>query len=279
MRDYAGVMLMDRIGNNMYQIASVASYAHANEMDLKVFIPDTPKFVAYESQFMDNIYSKLDVSICHDFGNVVNLPWKYVPLKGRNVTFSGYMQSTKYLDERTVLGLFPTADEIMPELREMYGNLDDCVSVNVRRGDFLGLKNFFTVLDTPDWYVRAMGMFEPGTRFLVTSDDIEWCKANLVGENIAYADRHKTHDNFISTSNPMDDIEPRRILGDLYLQTLCGKGNIISASTFSWWGAYLNRSAAKRVVAPHPWFDRSCVWSAMADDCKTLPDSWIRLEV
>ena len=69
---------------------------------------------------------------------------------------------------------------------------------------------------------------------LVFSDDIKWCKENFIG------------DNFIFVENEKDYI-------DLYLMSMCNH-NIISNSSFSWWGAWLNQSKEKVVISPEKWY-------------------------
>ena len=70
-------------------------------------------------------------------------------------------------------------------------------------------------------------------RFIFISDDIEWVKQNFKGDNIFYSELN-------------DDIL------DLTLMTMC-QNNIIANSSFSWWGAFLNKNKDKQVFAPEYW--------------------------
>jgi hypothetical protein len=49
------------------------------------------------------------------------------------------------------------------------------------------------------------------------------------------------------------------------------KHNIISNSTFSWWGAWLNRNKEKIVCSPKNWF---AVNSRNTED--VVPSDWLR---
>jgi hypothetical protein len=88
--------------------------------------------------------------------------------------------------------------------------------------------------------------------FIVFSDDIEWCKNNIKSENIIYIQDEK------------DYIE-------IYLMSLCDN-NIISNSSFSWWGAWLNRNENKIVIGPKIWFGSEI----QHNTSDILPEKWVK---
>jgi hypothetical protein len=60
---------------------------------------------------------------------------------------------------------------------------------------------------------------------------------------------------------------------DMYLMTKCDH-NIIANSSFSWWGAWLNKNPSKIVICPRKWFNDN---DKNHDSIDLIPDSWVRL--
>ena len=110
------------------------------------------------------------------------------------------------------------------------------VSLHVRRGDYLNLKNI-GVLDV-DYYKQAVAYISKNLEkptFYIFSDDLDWCKKSLgFLDDCIYVDRTETE------------------IDDLKLMSCC-QHNIIANSSFSWWGAWLNKNPKKTVIAPKSW--------------------------
>jgi hypothetical protein len=112
-----------------------------------------------------------------------------------------------------------------------------------------------------EYYEKAISYFgdlNENPTFYVFSDDIEWARLNL---NIPY------NAVFVDINDDNSDYE------DLRLMTLC-KHNILANSTFSWWGAYLNKNPNKSVIAPKMWFKDEILNQQTTD---LIPKSWIRI--
>jgi hypothetical protein len=89
--------------------------------------------------------------------------------------------------------------------------------------------------------------------FIFISDDINWVKENFKGDNIIY-------------SPFKSDID------DLTLMVKCDN-NIIANSSFSWWGAYLNKNENKKIIAPKEWFGPN----GPKDTQDIIPENWLKI--
>jgi len=102
------------------------------------------------------------------------------------------------------------------------------------------------------YYIKAMERLKDKTDvFVVFSDDIEWCKQNF--------------SNAVFIENEKDYVE-------VYLMSLCDN-HIISNSSFSWWGAWMNKNENKTVIGPQIWFGPG-IGHRTSD---ILPDNWIKI--
>lgn len=161
-----------------------------------------------------------------------------------NTNIHGFFQCEKYWlhcesiirnEFKFKFNIFNQAKHQIDNIRKNYKLL---ISVHIRHGDYLGNQLRYNILPSK-YYQDAINTLSPDLgddfAFLIFSDNIEWCK-NIFGEdlNIFY-------------------IENNKDLVDLCMMTLCDY-NIIANSTFSWWGAWLNNSNNKKVIAPKNWF-------------------------
>ncbi|MHC1779984.1 MAG: alpha-1,2-fucosyltransferase [Bacteroidales bacterium] len=256
--------LTDRIGNNLFQIAAGASLAHRNHSDYLVCIsdidvPDGISLSKYIDQFRNNIFRKITFidGYPHDSIEYIQPGFEFNEIEYFDkIRLSGYYQSEKFFDKDYVRELFSIDDENNNYIKTTYGHLfnEEIISINVRRGDYLTRPLRQPICEMP-YFRRAINYLGKNKRYLIISDDIDWCKKKFKGANFFF----------------IDDEPP---IIDLYLQTFCTH-NIISNSTFSWWGAWLNPNPDKIVIAPKKWFG---LQMANFNTKDLIPDEWIRVK-
>ncbi len=111
------------------------------------------------------------------------------------------------------------------------------VGVHIRRGDFGKSKGREkSIILNPAYYIEAFNRIEMeliNPEYYIFTDDKEWVRSCF---NLSNA--------FIVDVNGID-----KCFLDMFLMSRC-KHNIISNSTFSWWGAWLNANPSKIVISP-----------------------------
>lgn len=164
----------------------------------------------------------------------------------KNIFMSGFFESPNFFIEakKEIQKEYVPVKEPLEKNRNLYSVIEssESVCVTIRRGDFLSekYKSKFYVC-TPEYFkagVKEIKKIVKNPRFIVFSDDIQWCKKNL--------------DFFPHDTLYEDGDDP--VWEKLRLMYSC-KHFIISNSTFSWWAQFLSRNDDKIVVAPSKWYN------------------------
>jgi hypothetical protein len=150
-----------------------------------------------------------------------------------NYELDGFWQSEKYflnISDLVREQLQPTNQIIEKLKKHINGN---SISLHIRRTDYV-TSNGYHPVQSIDYYNKALEIIGDYDQLLIFSDDINWCKENLNYKNMVF-------------------IENQTNIEDMWLMSLCNH-NIIANSSFSWWGAWLNKNEDKIVIAPKNWF-------------------------
>lgn len=236
-----------RRGNTLFQNACAISYALKHGIEFSVPTKTTNNFWSplYDQHLVNPnwIEGKRDIVIIEKWMPFQELPFEEA-WRGKQIELDGYWQTEKYFKDYR--------EEILTLLDYRWEIKEKCVSVHVRRTDFLELTNKHPEV-TKGWYEEAMKMFD-GFNFVFFSDDIKWCQDNFGMREDCF---------FVNIG----------IEADLVYASCC-EHNICSASTYGWWQMWLNRNPNKKVIFPRRWFVDG--WEN-EDSKDVLPDWVIKL--
>lgn len=228
---------MGRLGNMLFQIAATIALAMRNN-DEYVFPmwPEEPHFNLHNC-FSNSIHTQ---NVFKESGFAYK-PIPYSP----NLDIVGFFQSEKYfIDFKEII-----ISLLTPKVG--FGMNFGRTSIHVRRGDYVNLPNAYQQLDMT--YYNAAMEITKSDEYVVFSDDISWCMQHFIGPKF----------KFVHGNSPVTDLS----------LLLSNEHTIIANSSFSWWGAYLNKNPSKIVVAPKRWFGPK-----LPHDVKDLlPDEWIKI--
>lgn len=182
----------------------------------------------------------------------------------------GGFQSEKYFediaDEVKETYQFPPLETMhLPE--KLYKVTKECleqiestmsVSIHMRRSDSRPDEELYEGICTEQYYEAAVRYIQeryPDAVFYIFSNEPKWVKgwvdnlvASQIQENMTSGETEELQKKFVMVEA---NTEYTGYL-DMQLMTRC-KHNIISNSSFSWWGAWLNDNPDKIVVAPDRW--------------------------
>lgn len=237
-----------RTGNFLFQAAMAIGYALRH--GLEYTMPDsTNNAYVNPIHFSHLIHPKWNPDLPSILVEEKAFCYQTIPFseewREKNIMFRGWWQTERYFKN------------FRPEIISAFGlpwhKDEGTVAVHVRRGDYLRLTTKHPPVPK-EWIEKAMSLF-PGHVFQFHSDDIPWCKEQFGGrERVVFSEGKKELEDIVSIS--------------------CCEHQICSASTFSWWGAWLNQNPKKRVILPKLWYMPGHGGFDLKD---IVPKEWTRL--
>ena len=178
----------------------------------------------------------------------------------------GYWQSEKYF-ENNQKNVFRDLQIIAPQSKKnikISENISktNSVSLHIRRGDYVtnSAYNMKHGTCSLDYYKKSVDYLSKSLNKNFTifafSDDPEWVFKNLkLPMDIQFIEHNSSKKNY----------------EDLRLMSQCNH-NIIANSSFSWWGAWLNKSPKRTIISPKEWFADKNI-----KNIDIIPNNWIKI--
>lgn len=187
--------------------------------------------------------------------------------KRRNIYLIGYWQSEQYFNDikDIIRNEFKFKIEQQARNLNLYKEIigSNSVSLHIRGKDYLIKPMYKPSYGRCDvkYYMDAIDIisrFNSNLRIFIFTDDIDNVYQN-----------YKELLKFSKIVNVKADFSSDTL--DLLLMSKC-KHNVIANSSFSWWGAWLNKNPNKIVIAPKKWFI-----DPNYSDADIIPSTWNKI--
>ena len=257
------VRLEGRLGNQLFQYAFI--YAAAKKLNTKFYLDKSVDFLLIDKYFtiendfchgldhhlfsikgVKNIFSHYSrwlfyyllrhtLLLKEETFSDTELPGSQFHKIKNNRIYLGYFQSEEYFlnYKDDIKTLFSIKDAYRKKFEAIFQSLPKAgkyVTIHIRRGDYVSLN---LSLETA-WYHKAINnIHHEENYYILISDDVNFVKTEFAYLRNKYVSKHDeiTDFQFLTTAD------------------IC----ILSNSSFSWWGAWLNKNKNKKIYAPQYW--------------------------
>jgi len=249
------VKLQGRLGNQLFQYAF--AYAEAKRLNAKFYLDKSTESYLLPLYFevTDDLAALLDASFlslsmkrkCYRFcyrmlySKKMTLVGNRTPVAGnyglfkRHCFYEGYFQSVTYFNavKDEIRSLFQVKTKYIKafdKLNQQFDRSKKMAVIHIRRGDYVDFEMALPL----SYYKKAISLInDAGLQYVFVSDDPAFIEAEF----------DYLPDKYISVNPEIIDLQ------FLMNADIC----VLSCSSFSWWGAWLNTKENKQVYAPEYW--------------------------
>ncbi len=258
--------ILGQLGNNLFIVATTQALAWDNNAEAYFPQLQCNPWIGIQTttDLLQHVFFRCKLSqppeAIKEHWREPTLAFHKIPFKN-GIKLHGYFQSEKYFahHREKILKLFAPHPDDLQYIQTNYKGLlehPNSVAIQLRKYHEDPHGNLF-IQYGKDYLREAMKLFSSDAFFFIFSNDINFAKQNIPEEMLGRV-------KFIEG-------EPHYI--DLHLISLC-KHNIISNSSFGWWGAWLNQNPTKKVIAPKHYYNPKAKDHPVED---YLPEGWIKI--
>ena len=280
------IKLLGGLGNQLFQICTVLGYhwEHQTEVGIQLSLLgnysyfESWKRPLYFNNLLKNVKKYLKDSFTTHYQytepgfHYNKIPTFTIP-SNHGLVLNGYFQSYKYFDryQENILEILDY-QKYKREIMDKYPleNYQETISLHFRIGDYASKPKCHPLLPL-SYYQKSLELIQTKNldkRYRVIYF-YEKADKELVDKHIGELREKLPKITFIEVEDGYEDWEEMLLMS-------CCSNNIIANSSFSWWGAYLNRNKEKIVCYPSLWFGPKLSDKDTKDLC---PDSWNKIIV
>lgn len=229
------VKLQGGLGNQLFQLAAGECFSKQNKKTFYISSFESPKTIHSNENYFNSIFKNWKSFFHKDVNSKLLIEnstmspelWDKRIIKYNSVVIQGYFQNYKYIEP--IYDQFVSRLSFNEGILLKYPDIHNSIFVHIRGGDYVNSK--FHELDMKKYYEDAFSLFAE-EKFSIFTNDRKYASQFL--NDIEYEYINET------------DID------SLYLMSKC-KGGICANSSFSWWGAYLNKK--RKLIMPSRWYN------------------------
>lgn len=195
---------------------------------------------------------------------------------GNNIYIIGYLQSFRYFESYksqlySIMQLNDKKEAVLKKYSQYFDNNKTLISIHFRMGDYKEKRYYHPIMNYEYFessldYIMTTRREEKEVRVLYfcEQEDNEYVQSKIALMNIKYPTLE-----FMKVDDTIEDYDQLMIMSN------CNH-NIMSNSTYSWWGSYFNEYESKIVCYPSKWFGE--YYEHTHDHKDMMPESWVKIQ-
>ena len=195
-----------------------------------------------------------------------------------NIYIIGYLQSFRYFENYksqlySIMKLADKKQSVVERYSQYFDSNKTLISIHFRMGDYKQKRYYHPIMNYEYFensldYIITNRKEESDIRVLYfcEQEDNEYVESKISLMNLKY---HSLSLEFVKVDDTIEDYD------QLLIMSGCNH-NIMSNSTYSWWGSYLNDYESKIVCYPSKWFGE--YYEHTHDHKDMMPEQWVKIQ-